>query len=417
MQRAIHTAPALPAKYWPAEIRPVDARPPAWFRFAVVAIATLILCSCRAAIEQTQQTDVPRPQLLAHAGDSENLAGSRWRATPPVIPVVYNRPLAADSQSPCRNPQPAGYDSQSQVASRDEYLCDGGDDGLPVGVRQDWTVDGLEQEDTIAHYDTVDGRTVVTASNRVCIYSPRFGVVRRVTDLHQYARYDMAEGMGQNLSLAKIDENEKATTSLAQLEPSIHRARQSSSLLRERQQAGGLDRERRVAESIGSLAPYANLQIVRIGTVSNNEKVLVARSSLAAVSWAGDQGPQVLFDSKQAQAAVSEKHLGMVYHLIEPNQSKLRLVKLASSGSARVGEEIEFTLRYDNVGNRVIGNVTIADNLTTRLEYVEGSAKSSLPADFSITPNSGGSLVLRWEIREPVEPSQGGILQFKCRVR
>ena len=47
------------------------------------------------------------------------------------------------------------------IGPRDEYLCDGGDYGFAAAVRKDWQVDGLEEEDTVAHYDTVDGRTVV----------------------------------------------------------------------------------------------------------------------------------------------------------------------------------------------------------------------------------------------------------------
>ena len=90
---------------------------------------------------------------------------------------------------------------------------------------------------------------------------------------------------------------------------------------------------------------------------------------------------------------------------------------MASKSFAQPGEVVEFTLRYDNIGNREIGNVTIVDNLTTRLEYVPESAKSSLPADFSTEPNDHGSVVLRWEIRDPLKAGKGGILQFKCKVR
>jgi uncharacterized repeat protein (TIGR01451 family) len=296
-------------------------------------------------------------------------------------------------------------------------LCDGGDFGLPAAVRRDWQVDGLEQEDTVAHYDTVDGRTVVTPSNRVCIYAPRFGVVRRVVDLHEYARFDMAGGFDQQMSLSKIEESEEAATSLNQLEPSINRAEQPSSLLGERQQLGELAQEERLVEFDGSLAPYADLSIIRAGTVSNDETALVAEAAQAAITWSSDQAVQVTLDSRRAQANVSLKQAGTVYHQDKPNQPKLRLVKLASTGSALPGEEVEFTLRIDNIGNRVIGNVTIIDNLTTRLEYVPGSAKASVDANFTAVPNANGSAVIRWEIIDPVEAGQGGILQFKCRVR
>jgi hypothetical protein len=61
--------------------------------------------------------------------------------------------------------------------------------------------------------------------------------------------------------------------------------------------------------------------------------------------------------------------------------------------------------------------VTIVDNLTTRLEYVADSQESSLQADFLTQPNDGDSLVLRWEIIDPLPPGQGGTISFKCRVR
>ena len=303
------------------------------------------------------------------------------------------------------------------VGPRDEYLCDGGDAGLPVGVREDWQIDGLEQEDTVAHYDTADGRTIVTPSNQVCVYAPRFGVVRRMIDLHEYARYDMPGGFENPLALARIEENEKVATSLSQLEPTIHREDSSPTALRERQQLGELDQDVRLAEFDGSLAVYANLLIVRAGTVGHGEKALLARASLAAVTWSGDQSPQISIDNDQAQATVLDAQPGVVYHTKEPNKPRLRLIKLASTSAARPGEEIEFTLRFDNIGNREMGNVTIVDNLTNRLEYVPESAKSSLAADFTTDPNRGGSVVLRWEIKEPLAAGKGGILQFKCRVR
>ncbi len=303
------------------------------------------------------------------------------------------------------------------VGPRDEYLCDGGDAGLAVGVRKDWQVDGLGQEDTVAHYDTVDGRTVVAPSNRVCIYSPRFGVVRRMVDLHEYARADMAGGFDSPLVLSKIDENEGAVTSLAQLEPTIHRKDDLASLMLERQQLGELDRDLVLAEFDGSMSPYADLVIIRTGSIDNGEKALLARASLAAISWSADEAPQVAIDERHAEAAVRDAQPGVVFHTKDPTKPRLRLIKLASCGAAKPGDEIEFTLRFDNIGSQVMGNVTIMDNLTTRLEYVEKSAKSSVEADFSAEPNSGGSVVLRWEIEEPIEAGKGGILQFKCRVR
>jgi uncharacterized repeat protein (TIGR01451 family) len=81
------------------------------------------------------------------------------------------------------------------------------------------------------------------------------------------------------------------------------------------------------------------------------------------------------------------------------------------------GEEVEFVLRFDNIGDQVIGNVTIVDNLSTRLEYIAGSAQSSVDARFVTEPNAAGSTILRWEITNPVKPREGGLLRFRARVR
>jgi hypothetical protein len=48
---------------------------------------------------------------------------------------------------------------------------------------------------------------------------------------------------------------------------------------------------------------------------------------------------------------------------------------------------------------------------------VPDSQKSSVPSTFSTQANEGGSLVLRWELSEPLMPGHGGVLQFRCRVR
>ena len=146
-------------------------------------------------------------------------------------------------------------------------------------------------------------------------------------------------------------------------------------------------------------------------------KPIIKRGVQAAVAWNGDQAAQVVFSNRQAVAVVGLKQPGIVYQTDEPGDPRLRLVKLASTNNALPGEEVEFTLRFDSIGDQMIGNVTIIDNLTTRLEYVPNTAKSTVAASFSSVPNGAGSTVLRWEIKDPLKPGEGGVLQFKCRVK
>jgi uncharacterized repeat protein (TIGR01451 family) len=78
---------------------------------------------------------------------------------------------------------------------------------------------------------------------------------------------------------------------------------------------------------------------------------------------------------------------------------------------------VEFTIRFDNVGDQPIGNVTIIDKLTYRLEYIKGSGLSSVDAQFVGEDIAGETLSLRWEITEPLEQGEGGVIRFKCRLR
>ena len=101
----------------------------------------------------------------------------------------------------------------------------------------------------------------------------------------------------------------------------------------------------------------------------------------------------------------------------EPDHPCLRVCKVASAASANPGDTVEFTIRFDNFGDQTLQYVTILDSLTTRLELVPGSGQCSRKAQFFTESNEVGSLVLRWEITEPLRPGQGGIARFICKVR
>jgi uncharacterized repeat protein (TIGR01451 family) len=389
----------------------------------VIALAMIVLCSCtttqpeyRIAESTTIRGQSPEPASPSLGSEL------RFSADQPGSIIVDDQVQQPPCQtnaacSACGGGGCVCCNNTPYLGPHDEYLCDGGDFGMPAGVSADWHVHGLEPEDTIAHYDTVDGRTIITPSNKLCIYAPRFAAVRQVVDVREYDRSVAPGGALQEITPTPLADRNRANAALAEFKANVDRAKLPPSLLRERQHPGELDRDRRVEETIGSLAPYANLQVIRTGEIIGTDIVKIARSSLAAITWAGDQAAQVILDNRRAQADVSVQSPGTIYHLFLPNNPKLRLIKLASKGSAVPGEEVEFTLRFDNVGDRVIGNVTIVDNLTTRLEYVPDSQKSSVPSTFSTQANEGGSLVLRWELSEPLMPGHGGVLQFRCRVR
>lgn len=299
-----------------------------------------------------------------------------------------------------------------------EYVCDGDDNGRRVTVDGDFNLYGVDAEDTFGHFDTLDGQRLVSPSNKVCIYSPRFSAVRRVSD---FSRSDYTQGptqAEQRIPLQQADGKDFASSSKQYVQP--------DRLIGRRRASGLVDQTRGVTtESLtvlqgvrAGLQPYEDLSIIRFGRYSSAEGPRLNLGMQSANVWRDDLGLQAY------AANVSPVIVNDVYRIeqieqieTEDDNAVLRVVKVASRLSGRPGDVIEFTIRYDNLSGRRIGNVTIVDNLTGRLEYIPDSAESSLKANFIVEQNDVGSEMLRWEIIDPVPAGEGGVIRFQCRVR
>ncbi|MCY2988322.1 MAG: hypothetical protein NTY19_10735 [Planctomycetota bacterium] len=300
----------------------------------------------------------------------------------------------------------------------DEYIFDGGDRAMAADVRQDWTVMGLDTEDTIAHYETLEGRTEVRASNRVAIYAPRFASVRKVYGFVMCQQEDRAAGVEVPTKVSTREERRLANTFDQPLQPGRYVGNKGPQRFREAVHSSGVGGLGMLAGVDNRFKVYENFEIIRSGKFDNTEKARLAERLSAAIVWSSTQAVQAVIDNMAASVAVNHVGLQSVYHYeTPPGKPRLRIVKVASQRQAQPGEIIEFTLRFDNHGDQLIGNVTIVDSLTTRLEYVPDSAQCSVPAKFMTQENDGESLVLRWEIAEPLQVGDGGLIRFKCRVR
>ncbi len=299
-----------------------------------------------------------------------------------------------------------------------EYLCDGGDAQPAVAVMPDWEVRGLNVKDTVAHFDTVDGRTLVEPSNRVCLYSPRFRAVRQVVSVRQNEQTEQTIGMFIPQKLAGHQDLAIADVSTQNLQPERQVSQILPEAFRMRQGDGAISTAIGPVQFHNKFQPYEDFAAIRSGLVEMAEMPFLAESVTAAVVWSNNQAVQIILDTQRATAAVDVDQVSTVYTIDEPPPCpKLRVIKVASTQFAEPGDTVDFTIRFDNIGNQPIGNVTIIDNLTTRLEYVPDTAQSSIPASFSAQPNEVGSLVLRWEVTDAMKPGDGGVVRFRCRVR
>jgi uncharacterized repeat protein (TIGR01451 family) len=378
---------------------------------------------------QTQPASPASPILLASAeapAPSGAAATQRVPGVPLEMPapsvemlpdhtVFHDRMEVANAATGCWCPGCAP--GQYKLPPSDEVLCDGGDDGLPAVVIRDGTVAGVELEDTVAHYKTQDGQTVIQPTNEVCLYAPRFGSVRQVSGASMNVTRRDVQGLATDLAPSGAEVQREVSTALQNVQPLARASDRPPSLLRNRQQGGGLENEQGISWATAREAALANLQSVRFVLIDNREQPLEVGGMVNAIHWTHDLGVQIAIGTQKAQVVAGDRQAALLYRFEESPEPRLAVCKLADRASAHPGDVVRFALQYANVGNRPISELTIIDNLTTRLEYVEGSQVSDRPADFSAEINEGGSLILRWALPQPLQPGERGLIHFDCRVR
>jgi uncharacterized repeat protein (TIGR01451 family) len=180
-----------------------------------------------------------------------------------------------------------------------------------------------------------------------------------------------------------------------------------------------LDRPIAIHGHIHSTTPLEDFGFVRTGSVHQTDEPRLAASIEAAVVWTRDQNPTIVAKSDAAGELRSQfKEQELVGRENRFNgKGKLRIVKLADKRVAQPGDVVTFTIRFDNVGDREVQDVVIVDNLTPRLEYVDDSATCDLNGHLVTEDNGEGSLVLKWELDEPLAGRTGGVVTFQARVR
>lgn len=345
-------------------------------------------------------------------GQPLNIVSSE-QSTAPANQVWGNDPCNL-----CPAPLGAVGGMGSEPFHRDEFLFDGGDKNFQVTVDQNWNLNGLDVEDTVAAFDTLEGRRQVVASNRVAIYAPRFAAVRKISGHSTESLPTRLARFKDTVELESTRGKDFSSTTLQQLQPQLHAAQLRARGFNDQTRgvtADNVTQPRRAEERTRS---SSHLQHTRYRGFANSEGARLELAAVAARSWEDNLGLQVVADRRQA---VITRDAAKVHELVtvksDDGEAQLKILKQASAISASCGEEIEFTISFENVGARKVGNVTIIDNLTTRLEFVPDSANCTLEADFSSERNTADSLVLRWDIKQTLDVGQSGLIRFKCRVR
>ncbi len=361
-----------------------------------------------AVSEETSSIGNESPQTQKETEKKVRIGGK-------VLPMVID-PTIAQPWADVHRP----FQSEPVVTelNTNEYIVGGGDSKDPVYSTPDWAVKHLDREDTVAHFDTVDGAILVEPSNQVQIYSPRFGSVRQILGPRE---------SDQRTTLFNIQTDQKIVQHIQSEGIDIRSQEEKASFTRAQDRAVGVNARTLPQSASDEKAAMVANQQTKLGSmmaaithseIGADDKAALMDGAAAAQSWGEVQGVAVSLDNINVGTNVYVDGPSVIYSVKDDTKtSKLRLIKIASKNAAKPGELIEFTIRFENIGDQVIGNVTILDNLSSRLTYLENSAKSSHVGEFLVETNEQGSLVLRWEITDPLEPGEFGIVQFIGKVR
>jgi uncharacterized repeat protein (TIGR01451 family) len=393
--------------------------------------ATLPLCASCAAIVAllvSSCQSMPYLEIPTAAGEAVVVSDE-----PPLAQVPAEKPTArAVEKTPCvpiepvfdEGPPmpivnispwaPAGLEGPWPY---DEFLHDGGDSQVPANLGADGEVRGLELEDTVMIYDTIDGRTEIKPSNRVCLYAPRFAAVRHVTSVVENLQNDQLTAVSLPVMPQLNQEDRLAKSATQPVRPEGEISTKQLSIERTNEVVTPSVSLQPILGVEGGYATYENLLVMRKGIFEESEKTRLLEAIDAAITWTDDKAVQVVLNGRAAVDVTGDARVQATFRVDVPNSPCLRVIKIASKKVARPGEIVDFTIRFDNLGDQRIEHVVLVDSLTTRLEYVPETGQSSRRAEFSTKVNDGDSLVLRWDFVDPLPAGEGGLVRFNCRVR
>ena len=379
-----------------------------WLRIVAIASGAIMLASCRSltapalltATAVTLAADGPPCERGRCGGDT------RPPAACPCPPAVCVPPPPAPTVGPC-------------------FVCDGGDHGAPARPTRRGGLDNLTAGDTVARYRPADvappgnddlAEVCLTTSNRACVYAPRFSSVRQVIRPHEEAAREGLRGVA-------VDAHVDAAVDLLPVAARTHRLRPGHARVAQPMLA--------MEERLPPLAvDQADLPEASINAEKPVEKALDAHPALASLvqtprikvgfdvplAWTCVKGAQVTVNGQAAEVVAADQGTATL-RFEEPGRCELTLCKRAGSDTARVGEELDFTIFVLNSGDRTLADIVLVDALPKRLELVPRSAASSLPAEIGTGTGDDGSVVVTWRFTKQLAPGESGFVRFRTIVR
>jgi uncharacterized repeat protein (TIGR01451 family) len=347
--------------------------------------------------------------------------GLDWAASIGSGPCPYLTSSGSKCALPCGPVCTAPPPPKQPILPRDEYLCDGGDRGTPAAAGRSGKVGGIDPRDTVLGFDIgVKGRVEprILPTNVVCIYAPRFAEIR------------VSNGPSQNVDIQHVNTDKhlskySQTNSLATPKKLVQN--QSPELTRERSRASAVLGKLYVDEKSniraasafrGDVMTITNLQKQTPELARNRQIPARIREKVKLEGIKTAEGPKIAGLSESASEAVRvwAPH-EMNGAEVPPDRPGLAVIKRVSVPEAEPGDKVTYVIIYRNMGNTPIKNVTIADSLLPRLEYVKGTSRGPEGTTFTSEMNRVGSTELRWTLKGVLAPGAVGHVSFDAIIR
>jgi uncharacterized repeat protein (TIGR01451 family) len=304
---------------------------------------------------------------------------------------------------------------------RDEFLCDGGDRGIPIEVGTDGRLGGVEPRDAAVRFDIglgQNGQPRILPTNVVCIYAPRFAEVRVTT------------GANQTIDVQHLRTDvrtEKSQTASVKAEARRLVQNQSPELVRDRSRASAFKGRVYIDEESNNRAAVGYENLVQVSSniqkqspeqARNRQKPGMARVRVRLQGIKTAESPIVTGVAEGTGEAVMVWNPHQMTGVeTPPNRPGLAVIKRVSVTEAEPGDTVTYVIFYRNMGNTPIGAVTIVDSLLPRLEYLKGTSRGPEGTAFSTDINRVGSTELRWALPGVLAPGASGHVSFDVVVR
>jgi len=254
--------------------------------------------------------------------------------------------------------------------TRDVTLYDGGDTPPPAGYSRG-KLRGVNPSDTVAEYVDARGYKRVVASNRVGILVPRFVIIRGESTLAEHSMPIALGGTGAVHGRETI------------------RFHQPTFAFNQNQHLDLLKGRERVSSTVASTAITV---IGGLESLRRYERIVPGVTTVTANTL----GPQT----------------------VKPAPDRpLKIDKWPDKHAALIGDVITFSIRCTNQSGHAVRDIVLHEDLTTRFEYIPGTAKNDREAQFTTQPNDAGSLHLRWDLPGELPPGESATVTFQVRVR